>query len=395
MYAGMADVAAITGDTSYIRAIDAIWQNVVDAKLYVTGGIGARADGEAFGKDYELPNGSAYNETCAAIGNVYWNHRLYLLHADDKYIDVLERTLYNGLISGISLDGKGFFYPNPLESDGTHARSPWFGCACCPSNICRFMASIPGYVYAQRKDELFVNLFASGTGRIRMESGETLVLRQETGYPWDGSVRITVDVTTRTQLAISVRIPGWARNEAVPSDLYRFGDESEERVTLKVNGEAVELRMQLGYVTLRRQWNPGDIIELRLPMPVRRILANNEVAADRSRVALQRGPIVYCVEWPDHEKASVLRLLLKDKTPVFSEWRPDLLGGMAILKSTVTALLRDDQGETAEQIDMTAIPYYAWAHRGKGPMAVWLLRDESALPTSAHTISDNALIRKS
>ena len=222
MYSGMADVAALTGDASYLKAIDRIWENVAGKKLYITGGIGATGSGEAFGRDYELPNMSAYNETCAAIGNDYWNHRLFLLHADARYIDVMERTLYNGLISGVSLDGKSFFYPNPLESNGQHQRSPWFGVACCPGNITRFMASVPGYVYAQQGDTLYVNLFVRSAADIKMDNGRVVKLVQETRYPWDGAVKLTVNPDKSTGFAIDVRIPGWARNEAAPSDLYRF-----------------------------------------------------------------------------------------------------------------------------------------------------------------------------
>src|SRR5438445_1157892 len=193
MYSGMADIAALTGDAGYVHAIDRIWENVAGKKLYITGGIGATAQGEAFGANYELPNMTAYNETCAAVGNDYWNHRLFLLHADARYIDVMERTLYNGLISGVSLDGKSFFYPNPLESKGQHQRQPWFGVACCPGNITRFIASLPGYLYAQRGGDLYVNLFAKSRADVKLDSGRTLTLVQETRYPWDGRVALSVD----------------------------------------------------------------------------------------------------------------------------------------------------------------------------------------------------------
>jgi len=221
MYSGMADVAALTGAADYARAIDCIWDDIVSRKLYVTGGIGARGGGEAFGDGYQLPNLTAYCETCAAIANVFWNHRLFLLHGDAKYVDVMERTLYNGSISGISLDGDLFFYPNPLESFGTHERSPWFGCACCPSNITRFVASVPGYVYAHGDDVLYVNMFVGGSATVKMAES-TVQIEQETRYPWDGAVKMTVNPERPAEFAIRVRIPGWARNEPVPSDLYRF-----------------------------------------------------------------------------------------------------------------------------------------------------------------------------
>src|SRR5499426_1013599 len=283
MYSGMADVAALTGDASYVKAIDTIWGDVVGKKLYVTGGIGARSSGEAFGNAYELPNMSAYNETCAAVGNDYWNHRLFLLHADAKYIDVFERTLYNGLISGVSLDGKSFFYPNPLESAGQHHRSPWFGVACCPGNITRFLPSLPGYVYAQQGDALYVNLFVGSTAEIKMDNGRAVKMVQETRYPWDGHIKMTVNPDKSWQFTINVRVPGWARNEAAPSDLYRFQDKINEPVALKVNGKPVILKLDKGYAGLNRNWKRGDVIELALPTPVRRIVANDQVEADRGR----------------------------------------------------------------------------------------------------------------
>src|SRR5437773_10437117 len=239
MYSGMADVAALTGDESYIKALDKIWENAVSRKLYITGGIGARGSGEAFGNDYELPNMSAYCETCASIANVYWNHRMFLLNGDARYIDVMERILYNGVLSGVSLDGKVFFYPNPLESNGQHQRKPWFGVACCPGNITRFLASVPGYVYAQQGGKLYVNLFVNGSADIRMDSGSNVRIVQETRYPWDGSVKMTVSPDRNARFAVHVRVPGWARNEAVPSDLYRFADQATNPVVLKVNGSVL------------------------------------------------------------------------------------------------------------------------------------------------------------
>jgi hypothetical protein len=358
MYSGIADVAAITGDKQYLAAIDAIWENVVSKKLYLTGGIGALHKGEAFGADFELPNATAYNETCAAIGHDYWNHRLFLLHADAKYIDVMERTLYNGLISGVSLDGKLFFYPNPLSSIGDYERSPWFGVACCPGNITRFIASVPGYMYAHQGDTLYVNLFATSSAQIDMLPGRAVKMNQETRYPWDGAVRITVEPSKASTFAINVRVPGWAREEALPSPLYRFAEKSPHNVELKVNGRAVPVRLEKGYVSLRRKWRSGDTIELDLPMQPRRVLASAEVAADRELVAIQRGPIVYCAEWPDNSPRDVLALALPDDSSLTAEFRPDLLNGVTVVTGR----------------GFTAIPYYAWAHRGKGQMAVWLHR---------------------
>ena len=379
MYSGMADVAALTGDAAYVNALDKIWENVAGKKLYITGGIGATAKGEAFGDNYDLPNMTAYNETCAAVGNDYWNHRLFLLHADAKYIDVMERTLYNGLISGVSLDGTTFFYPNPLESTGQHKRSPWFGVACCPGNITRFMASVPGYVYAQRGDALWVNLYMGSTADIKLDNGRTVNVVQETRYPWEGTVKITVNPDRAAPVVVNVRIPGWARDQPVAGDLYRYAGKSSSPVALKVNGKAVPIKLDKGYVSLSRTWKRGDIIELALPMPVRRVLANDQVAADRGRVALERGPIVYAAEWVDNPKGQVRNLMLPDSAPLTAEFKPALLHGVTVVKGKAVALANDAQGHVSKtEQEFTAIPYYAWANRGPGQMIVWIPNSEAS-----------------
>ncbi len=399
MYAGMADVAAMTGDERYLHAIDALWENCVGKKLYVTGGIGATGSGEAFGRNYELPNLTAYCETCAAISNVYWNHRLFLLHADAKYVDVMERSLYNGVISGVSLDGKSFFYPNPLESDGSHQRSPWFGCACCPGNITRFIASVPGYAYGVRKDEIFANLFIAGTSEIKLDDGRKVSIKQETRYPWDGDVKMTVTPDKDGVFAVNVRIPGWARNEATPSDLYSFLKPEKKAaspapaVALLVNKESVAVSPKNGYVSLRRAWKKGDVIELKLPMEPQRVIANEKVADDAGKVALQRGPIVYCVEWPDVKDGHVVNLVLADDAPLSTEFKKDLLGGVEVIRGEAESLRKADaKGAIArEKVPFTAIPYYAWANRGRGEMAVWLARkEEAARPLPYPTIASTA-----
>jgi len=390
MYSGMADVAAMTGDERYLKAIDRIWNDVVSKKLYLTGGIGATGHGEAFGKAYELPNETAYCETCAAIGNVYWNHRMFLFHGDAKYIDVLERSLYNGLISGVSLEGNRFFYPNPLASHGQHQRSPWFGCACCPGNIARFVASVPGYVYAQADDRLYVNLFVQGSATIEMD-GRTVRLTQETEYPWDGKIRLTVDPQPVGRFVVCIRIPGWARNEPVPSNLYRYLETNSEAVRLTVNGAETRLDLDKGFVHLERDWKSGDVIELNLPMPIRRVIADERVEADRNRVALERGPLVYCAEWPDND-GQVFNLVLDDETSLNAEAQNDLLSGVIVIRGQATALRYANDGKTVleKKKDLVAIPYYAWAHRGQGEMAVWLAREETAAePTIAEGMLRN------
>jgi hypothetical protein len=373
LYSGMADIAALSGDERYVRAIDAIWDNCVGKKIYLTGGIGSRPRGEAFGDNYELPNLTAYNETCAAVANAYWNERLFLLHGDAKYVDVLERTLYNGLLAGVSLDGTKFFYPNPLESDGNQERSPWFGCACCPGNITRFLPSLPGYFYARQGDIIYVNLFAGGTADFKLERGPAVQLRQETRYPWDGRVKITVAPEKASKFTLAVRIPGWVRSEAIPGGLYKFADPAtNEPITLQVNGTSTKLRLERGYARLVRQWKAGDTIELDLPMPVRRVVADANVPADRGRVALQRGPIVFCAEWPDNPGTSVRSLVLPDSQPLAAAFEPGLLNGVEVVQGRALRVAPSGNGPPATtETAFKAIPYFAWANRGKGEMTVW------------------------
>lgn len=376
MYAGMADVAAITGDSSYIKAVDKIWENIVSKKIYITGGIGARHAGEAFGDNYELPNFSAYNETCAAIGNVYVNYRLFLLHGDAKYFDVLERTLYNGLISGVSLDGGSFFYPNPLASTGGYSRKPWFGCACCPSNISRFIPSLPGYVYAVKDDQVYVNLFMSNRGELKVNR-KKVVLEQETSYPWNGDIRIRV-AQGNLVFTMNLRIPGWVRGEVLPSDLYRYADGQKLGYMVTVNGEPVEGELQKGYLQIERRWKKGDVVEVHFDMQPRVVKANDKVTADHGRVAVERGPVVYCAEWPDND-FNVHNILL-NQHPVFQVVdKPDMLCGIREITTDAQALSYDTAGKLAvKDVKLTLIPYYAWAHRGEGDMAVWLPIEVSA-----------------
>jgi len=376
MYSGMADIAALTGDKDYIKAIDRIWDNVVSKKLYITGGIGARSEGEAFGDNYELPNLEAYNETCAAIANIFWNHRLFLLHGDAKYIDVLERTLYNGFLSGVGMNGSEFFYPNPLESDGRHKRSPWFDCACCPVNVVRFLPSLPGYVYAQQDDHIFINLFVSNTATIQLKDNK-VKLAQQTNYPWDGKIAITVDPQQEDDFTIHIRIPGWALGSPVPSDLYRYLNPTSENITLSVNGQPVDFQMHKGFATLKRLWKKGSLIELDLPMAIHKVVAHDSVKADAGKLSLERGPMVYCAEWVDNG-GHVLNVMLPKDAELQAEHRADLLNGVTVLKGQAIALFSDAQGIQQRPQQFVAIPYYAWAHRGPGEMAVWLPYESSA-----------------
>jgi DUF1680 family protein len=411
MYAGMADVAALTGDSAYIRAIDRIWDNIVSKKLYITGGIGATASGEAFGKNYELPNMSAYAETCAAIGNVYVNYRLFLLHGQSKYYDVLERTLYNGLISGVSLDGGSFFYPNPLESMGQHQRQAWFGCACCPSNICRFIPSLPGYVYAVKNRSLYVNLFLTNSASMSVE-GKKVSLSQQTGYPYNGDITVQVNDNRAGKFALKVRIPGWLRNKPVPSDLYSYVDGKRPTYTVLVNGKPAQGSLtDDGYYTIDRKWKKGDRVSIHFDMETRMVRANNQVEADRGMIAVERGPLVYCAEWPDN-KFDIKNLLVNQK-PVFTTgvqtleaYIPDASKrkledwkGLKLTTLTTDAqtLAFDKDGRlTTSNVKLTLIPYYAWCHRGSGDMKVWLAQDLKATrPSAPATLASSSKITSS
>ena len=395
MYSGMADVAALTGDTAYIHAIDRIWNNIVNKKYYITGGIGATNQGEAFGENYELPNMSAYCETCAAIGNVYLNYRLFLLHGESKYYDVLERTLYNGLISGVSLDGGNFFYPNPLESIGQHQRQPWFGCACCPSNICRFIPSIPGYVYAVKDQSVYVNLYMSNLSELKV-GNKSVELEQRTRYPWDGEHTITVHKNNAGTFSLRLRIPGWLRNQVVPGDLYAYADGKKLNYSVKVNGEAVESQLEQGYFVITRRWKKNDCVQIHFDMEPRIVKAHTKVEADGGRVAIERGPLVYCAEWPDNS-FDLSSMFINKKTPFTVTESSDMLYGICTLSAPVQLLGYDDGGKLKiEEKKLTLIPYYAWAHRGAGAMTVWMPDELSAIrPTMPPTPASQSKVEAS
>lgn len=392
MYAGMADVAALTGDKDYLKAIDAIYNNIVSKKYYITGGVGARHEGEAFGADYELPNLTSYNETCAAISMVYLFHRMFLLHGDAKYIDCLERTLYNGVISGMSVDGGRFFYPNPLSSDGKYAfnadntveRQPWFGCACCPSNLCRFIPSFPGYMYAVKDRQLYINLFAGNTATMQV-GGKDVVLEQQTSYPWDGDITITVKKNQAKAFDMLVRIPEWVNGTPVPSDLYQFSDGVKGSYSVKVNGQPVGGNLEKGYLVISRPWKKGDVVSVHFDMPVRTITAHEKVKADEGRVAVERGPLVYCAEGADNQGFSIFNFLMPQQ-PQFAvsdqqiNGKRDVNFSVKAISVKGKAVEQDAQGNpTVKDATLTMIPYYAWNHRGPGLMEVWMPRSIKAL----------------
>ena len=391
MYSGMADVAAIAGDENYIDAIERIWENVVYKKIYVTGGIGARHRGESFGDDYELPNKTAYNETCAAIANCMWNHRMFLLKGDAKYYDVLERTLYNGFLSGISLEGDKFFYPNPLSCDakyefnqGALTRKPWFDCSCCPSNIVRFLPSLPGYIYALKGSEVFVNLYIGSL--VKFNIGEIPIeISQSSNYPWDGRIIITVNPEISRDFQLSLRIPGWSRNMPIPGDLYTYYDKIDNKVRAILNGRDLPILVEKGYLKIDRKWKKGDEIVLNLPMEIRLVKSHAKVSENRNRLAIERGPLVYCIEGIDNSD-EVNNLLLPEYAPVGTQWKKDLLGGINIVKADVPSfkVLAGGEEVTTKSHKLVAVPYYAWSNRGIGKMAVWLPRRAKGLEIVAH-----------
>lgn len=392
MYAGIADVAALTEDTDYLKTIDSIYNNIVSKKYYITGGVGARHAGEAFGSNYELPNMTAYNETCAAISMVYLFERMFLLHGESKYIDCLERTLYNGVISGMSMDGGRFFYPNPLSSDGKYAfnadnnttRQPWFGCACCPSNLCRFIPSVPGYLYGVKNNNIYVNLFAANTSTIKV-AGKDVELEETTEYPWDGDIKITVKKSKAKNANLLIRIPGWVRNQVVPSNLYRFSDKETPSYSVTVNGKAVEadLDANKGYLPVKNI-KKGDVVRIHFDMPVRTVVANEKVTEDKSKVAVERGPLVYCAEAADNNGAPVLRAVM-GKKPTFNvvdnysiqntETKNAPAFTVKAIKTEGQILNDNAEGISLKNCTLTLIPYYAWNHRGANQMNVWFYQN--------------------
>lgn len=397
LYCGMADVAAVSGDGGYMKALDAIWDNMVRTKLYLTGGIGARQSGEAFGEDYELPNASAYNETCAAIGNALWNHRMNLLHADGKYVDVLERVIYNGFLSGISMSGDRFFYPNPLASGGSYHRSPWFSCSCCPVNVVRFVPSIAGYVYAAAENAIYVNLYVAGEATVAL-GNNNVRLAQDTDYPWDGRVEIGVEPDRDGPFEIKVRIPGWATGSPVPGELYKYVDDARCEFKITVNGEPVKNpEVARGYVSIGRTWKRGDRITVEFAMPVHLVECDMEVEDNRGRLAIERGPIVYCLEAVDNG-GHVRNIWMPDDATLEAEAQPGLLGGVTVIRGNGFALHQDqaDEPPVSEAIEFTAVPYYAWDHREPGEMEVWIAaKKEAAEVVPPPTVASRSKVRAS
>lgn len=365
MYAAMADLARFSDAPEYAKAVRTLWEDVVFRKMYLTGGIGTAQYGdEGFGDPYLLPN-KTYCESCACIANVLWQHRMCLMDADAKYADVMELALYNSAIAGMSLSGNSFFYQNPLESLNGAERSPWIGLACCPTNHSRFTPQVGGFVYASGAGKLDVNLYAAGEASIDMD-GRNVTLRQETDFPWDGKIKLTVGSESPAAFDFRLRIPSWARGNSVPGDLYQYATPDSSSVTLAVNGEAVDAAPgKDGYVSLNRTWKKGDTVELDLPMPVRRVHSHEKLLENRGRVALMRGPVVYCFEGIDNPGVDPFKMTLPPEAGLTATHRADLLNGVTVVNATGL----DEQGKP---VKLTAIPYFAWANRGKCPMNLWV-----------------------
>ena len=379
LYSAMADIAALTEDKEMLAAVDRIWNNETGKKMYVQGGVGAIGDGERYGANYELPNATAYNETCAAIANIYFNQRMFLLHGDAQYVDVLEKILYNGFLSGVGLDGKSFFYTNAMQihnflhhPDMESERSGWFECSCCPTNIARLMPSIPGYIYAQKKDSIYANLFISGIASLQIND-QKIELKQENNYPWDGNLKFTITTEQPINFNMLIRIPGWAQNIAIPNNLYHFTNQSTSKVLISVNGKNVDFQIQNGYAVLKRTWKKNDQIQVVLPMEARRVAADTMINDNIGKLSLQRGPIMYCAEWKDNA-GKTSNIILPAYSKLNAAFIPDLLNGVMVLRSQSSQVEISTNGQDIKTITkpFTAIPYYAWANRGKGEMTIWI-----------------------
>jgi DUF1680 family protein len=374
LYTGAADVAAATGDTGYLKAMKAVWEDVVDRNMYVTGGIGSSGDNEGFSKDYDLPNADAYCETCASVGMVLWNQRMNILTGDAKYVDVLERTLYNAALDGLSLTGDRFFYGNPLASIGKDTRGEWFGTACCPANIARLVASLGNYIYDRSDNDVWVNLFIGSKTNLQIGKAN-IEIEQQTNYPWDGNVKINISADKKTKMALNIRIPGWANGKAVPGDLYRFANTEVKKFSLKINGTDIAYNLQKGYAVIEREWKKGDVVELNLPMEVKEVVANDSVSADAGKAALQRGPLVYCIEGSDNNKKA-WNILLPADAKFNTDFQKNLLNGVTTISAELPVLTVSSDGQSilTEKKLVTAIPYYSWANRGGDDMQVWIPR---------------------
>ena len=374
LYTGAADVGAANNDTGYMKAMKTVWEDVVYRNMYITGGIGSSGKNEGFSKDYDLPNEDAYCETCASVGMVFWNQRMNFLTGESKYIDVLERSLYNGALDGLSYSGDRFFYGNPLTSKGNHGRSEWFGTACCPSNIARLVASLGNYIYAKTDKAIWVNLFIESNTVVDLGKNK-VALSQQTNYPWDGTIQVTVNPQKKTKFPIHIRIPGWAQNQPSPGNTYRFLDQSSEKWTLTINGKDAGYTIGDGYAVLDREWKKGDVVSLTLPLEVRKVVALDSIVENRNKISLQRGPLMYCFEHPDND-GKVDNIYIPDNVAFATHFQDNTLGGIMTLSATapVIKISKDGLNIQNENKKIVAIPYFSWANRGRGQMQVWIPR---------------------
>lgn len=376
LYSGVTDVSAEKGEKALEQTLETLWDNFTSRKVYITGGAGARYEGEAFGADYELPNDRAYAETCAAIASVMWNWRLLLLKGEARFADMIETTLYNSVLSGVSLDGEVFFYQNPLADNGQHRRQPWFTTACCPPNIARLFASLSGYLYSTSEAGLWTHLYIASTATTTLPDGQSVTLEQKTNYPWDGEIELSLQLGSPSLFSLFLRVPAWAAG-----------------ATVTINGEAFTQPVELGsYVEIHREWQSGDVVHLSLPMEIRMLVSNAHVATDYNRVAMMRGPLVYCAEQVDNPGIDLANVILPAKPVWETVDRPDLLGGVRTIQThaLLTNTGKSDEAETSlyrpytptkptyTSTSLTAIPYYAWANREAGAMQVWLPIDPYA-----------------
>jgi DUF1680 family protein len=373
LYTGAADVAAQTGDAGYMNAMEKVWEDVVYRNMYITGGIGSAGDNEGFSKDYDLPNEEAYCETCASVGMVLWNQRMCQLTGDSKYIDVLERSLYNGALDGLSLSGDHFFYDNVLASNGQNQRREWFGTACCPANIARLVTSVGNYIYGKSEDGIWVNLFVGSNTTINVNNTDVAV-KTTTNYPWEGNVKLNIDPSKKSKFKMYVRIPGWLSGNAVPGNLYNVVSKSNENnPVFKLNGKQVFYAIENGYAVIENNWNKGDELEFNFPMGPEKIQANSEVKYDAGRIAMQRGPIVYCVEGADN-KEGVWNLIFPENTLLKPIEYKVLNENVIALQGELPSAIPNEKGNGVTIVNrkVTAIPYYCWANRGANAMQVWL-----------------------
>ncbi|HUI55516.1 MAG TPA: beta-L-arabinofuranosidase domain-containing protein [Bryobacteraceae bacterium] len=376
LYAPLTDIAALTNDSDYAKATERIWDDAVSKRTYLTGGVGSYRHEENYGDDYDLPNLSCWNEICAAYGNTLWNERLFLLTQDSKYIDVLERTLYNGFLAGVSLSGDRYLYQAPLMAYAGFGRQAAFGPNCCPPNVARLLPQLGSLIYAQGEAGLYVNLFVASKARGKVRNAAVEVA-QETDYPWDGAVKVTVNPQNPWRFPVYLRIPGWVRTQPMPGLLYRYLTPPQPAFTLTVNGRPANYTADRGYARIDREWVRGDVVQLNLPMPVEQTAARDEVADDRGLAALERGPLVYCVERADNS-AGVFNLVVAPGAKFQFAYRKDLLNGIGTITGNATALSRGANGTLSRQdATLVAIPYYAFGNRGALDMSVWLAQDET------------------